>query len=118
VCSSDLRRWWRDESLLSQLRNDLKTLHELTHARGQRLLFVIFPYRFEVVGQETEALGQFRRMLQEIGVSYLDLYPSFVTAQHMEELYSFRDDVHPNARGHELVAKQLLPEVKRGFTEN
>lgn len=53
------------------------------------------------------------RSFRRVGYSVFDATPS-VVGESPENLWVAHDDVHPNARGHELIAKYILNSVFHG----
>jgi lysophospholipase L1-like esterase len=106
-----LKQWWTNDVLSSQIRRDLSAFVKECIDHNCQLVVLVFPYRFQVVNcDETEA-RVFRAMLTELKINYVDLCPSFVEQQRLKELFSRRDEAHPNAVGHQVAFDLLAPQI-------
>lgn len=66
------------------------------------ILFVIFPYRFQIKGDNLNSDEKFIEFMKDNSVLYIDLLDSFRNIG--QELYVKGDYVHPNELGHKITA--------------
>ncbi|MEW6273134.1 MAG: SGNH/GDSL hydrolase family protein [Thermodesulfobacteriota bacterium] len=85
--------------------DSLRALHELTSARGIRLVLAIVPDgdQIGVAQPDLTPQSRLRELCAEIGLECVDLQPAFATSGG--EL--FMDIMHPNAEGHRLMAREV-----------
>jgi lysophospholipase L1-like esterase len=95
--------WERSQAALLELR-------ELSRAHGFGLKVVLLPelhrldpYTFE---REHALVAEF---LRANGIPVLDLAPHFRGVPEPQALWVSRDDAHPNARAHRMIADYTLP---------
>jgi lysophospholipase L1-like esterase len=81
---------------------DLKTACE---RNGIALQVVLLPELHELVHYPfAEQHAQVVRFLRDNGIAALDLAPRFADEKNPQSLWVSRDDAHPNARAHRLIA--------------
>jgi lysophospholipase L1-like esterase len=99
----------------------LEQLRSEVEAQGGRFLVVLFPCKEELYGATVfpellVPIEQTRAELNARGIPTLDLYPLFASSAYSEAAF-YKNDMHMNARGHELtaqaVADALFAEDKR-----
>jgi len=96
----------------------LSKLKSHADSHGVRIYLMMTP---DVHNLKDYKLGFIHERLQkvaaEMGFRYLDLLPAFqdLTA---EELWAMPGDPHPNARGHEIMAKAIFPALKSASPTN
>jgi len=89
------------------LKRNILELKELCELRDVRLLFVIFPFKDQLVNGDTLQQERLIRLLEEEGIEYIDLY-SYLD----ENSYLVNDDVHLNLKGNTEVSKVLSNYIK------
>lgn len=98
--------WKKSRAALLQLK-------ELSIENGFDLKVVLLPELHELVDytfEEEHAL--ITDFLRENGISHLDLAPLFQGEREPQTLWVSRDDAHPNARAHALIAKYTFPFIR------
>lgn len=105
--------WWTSQPLLAQIRADLGRLKRDCDANGRQLVVAIFPYSFQIHGDHS-AVAAFRSMLEQLGIRYVDLCEVY-RQSGATDLYSYRDEAHPNIQGHDLAAQALLPALRQAL---
>lgn len=78
---------------------------------GVGLLALIFPYRFQLQGAETETDARVSALLSARQVAFIDFLEPFRRAG--TELYLPRDELHFNAEGHRLIAEAIVRRLQR-----
>jgi len=100
--SAERRTWERQQAALADLaqrcRRDGRSFHLVLFP----LLFDLDHYRFADVEVEIE------RFAREAGIPFFSLTPGFL-GQDASRLWVAPDNQHPNALGHEIAARTLLP---------
>jgi hypothetical protein len=95
--------WARSQAAFLELR-------EQSRARGFDMRVVLLPELHELVdypfAREHALVADF---LRANGIPVLDLAPLFRDQQQPQTLWVSRDDAHPNARAHRLIADYTLP---------
>lgn len=100
-----------DETGWASIRRGMEGYAQLA-AQGVPLLLVLFPYLYDRAYQEWGYGALHARYAEEArraGVDLFDLYPAFAAAG----LVARQQDLHPDARGHDLAARALLAELER-----
>jgi len=54
-----------------------------------------------------------KKLSEDNGFEFVDLYDSFKNIEKPEEIWAMPGDPHPNAKGHQLIANQLLPVLSK-----
>jgi len=54
-----------------------------------------------------------KKLSEDNGFEFVDLYDSFKNIEKPEEIWAMTGDPHPNAKGHQLIANQLLPVLSK-----
>jgi lysophospholipase L1-like esterase len=67
----------------------------------------------KLVNSELENIDQFAMSLVQLEIGYVDLVRPLQEAARNEMLYPEDSDGHPHARGYQVIAEVLLPEVSR-----
>ena len=96
----------------------LKRIQAIAQENGTKILVVLQPGKEEVylplLGEAfpdpTEAL---RQALDELGIEYLDLSPSFQREAKAGKALFFATDGHPNRQGYALTAAEVFAHLKR-----
>jgi lysophospholipase L1-like esterase len=87
----------------------LVELAKICQDHGIDLRVVILPELHELVdykfAEEHEVIAGF---LQDNDIAFIDLAPSFSSESEPQTLWVARDDAHPNARAHRLIANYTL----------
>lgn len=111
-----------DQYRLDLAKAILAQLKKETEANGSQLLLVHIPYLATVYdevweasfGSQPEVYDRFlggqrmETMAHELGIAYLDITPAFLKAmESREEWLHLPKDGHPNAAGHEVIARDL-----------
>jgi len=98
----DAEGWKKSKDALLQLK-------AICQERGIDLKVVLLPEFHELVhytfAKEHKLIGDF---LRENGIPFLDLAPFFRNEDNPQSLWVARDDAHPNARAHRLIADYTL----------
>lgn len=102
------KRYWAapDDERMAAMRAALHAMHAETRARGIRLLVVILPDGDQIGVEEPQLAPQqrLRSICGEEKLECLDLRNAFqAEADHP----LFLDIMHPNARGHRVIAKAI-----------
>lgn len=69
------------------------------------ILFLIFPYRFQIKGNDSHSDDKFIEFMKDNNILYIDLLDSF--KNNNQELYVKGDYVHPNELGHKITADMI-----------
>lgn len=95
------------------MRASLAQLADYARQNGIRIYLAMVPdvhdlknYRFKFVHDQMAGIAK------ELGYQYVDLLPAFGTLS-AEEVWAMPGDPHPNALGHEIMAKALLPVLQQ-----
>lgn len=78
---------------------------------GVGLLVLVFPYRFQLAGNEAQTDARLSLFLSERGVEFLDFIGPF--RQEARNLYQRGDEIHFNAEGHRYIAESVAVRLKR-----
>ncbi|MFP6665015.1 MAG: GDSL-type esterase/lipase family protein [Deltaproteobacteria bacterium] len=102
------KRYWAapDDKRMEEMRAALHAMRSETHARGIRLLVVILPDGDQIGVDKPDLAPQqrLRTICAEEKLECLDLHDAFqAEANHP----LFLDIMHPNARGHGLIAEAI-----------
>jgi len=86
-----------------------RELHDLSAKHGFALSVVLLPELHELREYPfTAEHAKVMSFLSELGVPALDLAPRFRGEENPQSLWVSRDDAHPNARAHALIADYSL----------
>lgn len=94
---------------------NMGALASLCEARGLPLTIVIYPWPANILAGELEhpQVGLWRAFAAERGLRFVDLFPAFIRdgADPRKTIarYFIDGDVHWNAAGHQLVAREIAP---------
>jgi len=83
----------------------LKELVKITKADNVPILFVIFPYGFQIKGNDSHSDEKFTEFMKDNSIFYIDLLDSFRSAN--KELYAKGDYIHPNELGNKIAADMI-----------
>jgi lysophospholipase L1-like esterase len=88
-------------------------MRDITARSGAGLIVVLGYMRNELLGDEASPLAGIARQLAATGIQVVDLFGALRDAERDGErsLY-YREDIHWNPRGHEVVAALLQPVVE------
>jgi lysophospholipase L1-like esterase len=87
-----------------------RRLEEECRQRGIKPYFLLIPKVGEVPGNEP-GVGTIRRLAGEAGLTVLDLTDAFQNSDDQTQLVMARWDMHPNAKGHQLLADRLFDKL-------
>jgi lysophospholipase L1-like esterase len=91
------------------MQDALRTLAEYGKQKGIRLFLAMTPDVHNLAHYEFGFVHEtMRRIAEREGYVYIDLLPAFGTLSQ-EQVWTMPGDPHPNALGHELMAKALYP---------
>ncbi len=99
----------------------LTRLQTLTTAQGAQLIILILPSKEHLY---TPLLGEtvpdpnldLSNALEQLGINYLDLTPSFQSKVALGKALFFGIDSHPNRNGYALIAAEALKHIKLKLT--
>jgi lysophospholipase L1-like esterase len=98
-----------DQPGFIDMKNSLQRLADYGKARGIRLYFAMTP---DVHNLQNYPFGfiheKMKRIAEADGYQYVDLLPAFGKLAP-EQVWAMPGDPHPNALGHELMAKAIAP---------
>lgn len=83
----------------------LKEFVKITKADNIPILFVIFPYEFQIKGNDLHSDEKFTEFMKDSSIFYIDLLDNFRNAN--KELYAKGDSIHPNELGHMITADTI-----------
>jgi hypothetical protein len=88
----------------------LLQMKEEASKQGARMVILLIP---EPVSSDLLAtqFNPSRPLIDKIGVPVIDLLDTYATSKNLIELRVSRDDVHANARGHEMVFENLYRKI-------
>lgn len=95
----------------------LERIGKETRAKGQSAILFVFPQP-----ASGDTLDQIRKTAQGAGMIYVDMYQPFADyfkargLKGIEDLFVKPGDPHPNAPGHELIAKVLAPVIAEALS--
>jgi lysophospholipase L1-like esterase len=96
------------------MRSSLKELAAYAKAHGIRLYLAMTPDVHNLSHYEFGFIHQRMREIAEAdGYTFVDLLPAFGTLTP-EQVWAMPGDPHPNALGHELMARELFPVLQTG----
>lgn len=101
---------YTDAVHVQRLRFSLQKLHALQQASGFRAMAVMTPYLLEdeISQPAYEAVyGIVAHEFERLGIPLIDFYSPFKKAGLSSLLNKKNDGVHPNASGHEIIAKEI-----------
>ena len=78
--------------------------------RGEEIFFgvVLFPFESQIRGECPDfPQKQLAEFCRKNNIPILDLLPIFKEASAEKSLYLEKDDIHPNAGGHETTARAI-----------
>jgi lysophospholipase L1-like esterase len=108
-------RWYSSAVRVGKLRYALERLGDLAERHGFEVKLVIIPYLNEEPHGEGYRLAHdvVRHEATRVGFVVLDAYPEF-EAEGMATLrLDGKSAIHPNSRGHEIIANRLFDHVAR-----
>ena len=95
------------------MQESLRKLAEYARSNGIRLYLAMTPDVHNLAHYELGDIHEImRRIAAEDGYVYVDLLPAFGTLAP-EQVWAMPGDPHPNALGHELMAKALFPIIAK-----
>jgi lysophospholipase L1-like esterase len=95
---------------------ELKKLADYAKAHGIRLYFAMTPDVHNLVDYKFGFIHDLMHKIAEAdGYTYIDLLPA-MEGEPPEKLWAMPGDPHPNAFGHELMAKAIYPVLAAGPT--
>jgi len=80
----------------------LKELVKITREDNVPIVFVIFPYRFQIKENDSHSDDEFIKFMKDNSLLYIDLLDGF--RNNSQELYLKGDYIHPNELGHKITA--------------
>jgi lysophospholipase L1-like esterase len=88
-------------------------LARLCRAHRIAMTIVVYPWRTNIERQEHDHVQVrfWRTFARDHGVRFVDLFPAFMGEGQMYQRLFIEGDVHWNARGHALVARNLLSQL-------
>lgn len=103
------------EKDLALFARTLEEARKTVQGWGGTLVFVYLPEYKRYASQgwysgDREAVLQ---IVEDSGISLIDLHPAFVAQSDPLELFPFRQDGHYNPAGHRLVAREVLTHLDR-----
>jgi len=102
-----------DQPGFVEMKSSLRKLADYTKANGIRIYLAMTP---DVHNLKQYQLGFIHEMVKHIaeedGYQYIDLLPAF-GGLSPEDVWAMPGDPHPNALGHELMAKAIAPLLMR-----
>jgi len=97
---------------LAEHATELNKAFAEANQRGIKVLFVFFPYDYQILSHDPSVLRpsqQLQRLIDPRSAGYLDLTPSLQAAPNAGTL--LLDDAHLSAEGHRLVTELLAPKI-------
>jgi len=88
----------------------LEQMKEESSKEGARMVILFIP---EPISQDvlTAQFAQARQTIAKLGLPFIDLLDTFHGVQNLLDYRVSRDDLHFNARGHELVYENLYRKI-------
>ena len=84
----------------------LQQMKEQASKQGARMVILLVPEPLPSDVLATQ-FSPSRPLINQVGVPVIDLLDTYATSKNLIELRVSRDDVHANARGHEMVFENL-----------
>lgn len=112
---------WTLRAPPEEYRRNLRRIVQRARALGARPLLlwlalapgsVLMPHGVDA-GRVGSYEGALEEVVEETGAAFLDLEALFQKAGSASELFLPHDSIHPNARGHRLIASALLDFLRR-----
>jgi hypothetical protein len=113
----------------SDISHDLTEINELAVNNGKWIVFIIFPYEYQL-HQNTYSNPEFtkpQKLINEVAqkdkLPVIDLLPLFkkyldISGKKSKSLYLFDDPMHFSIAGHQVAAQYIYEEItKRGLAE-
>jgi lysophospholipase L1-like esterase len=92
-----------------KMRRELARLADYARNQGTRIYLAMTPDVHNLIDYKFEFVHDImREVASEQGYVYIDLLPAFL-GRSPQELWVMPGDPHPNALGHELMAKAIFP---------
>lgn len=91
-------KWEIGEKPLLNLINQIKQ-------NKTSLLFVIFPYQYQVADNEEKSDKKFSSFMQKNDIQFIDMLPFY--RNFSEDLYDKNDQIHPNITGHRIASDAI-----------
>ncbi len=116
----DLSKPWQhpppppDTALFEQ---SLRLAESTVKSWGGQLLVMILPTYGDLMGeaQETERHRLVRSVVQKLDIDFFDTSALFRAQPDIRSLYAMRMSNHPNARGHALLGRKVIDEIRKRF---
>ena len=88
----------------------LEQMKEEASKQGARMVILLIPEPVpsDLIGPQFSSA---RPIIDKIGVPVIDLLDTYAASKNLIELRVSRDDVHANARGHEMVFENLYRKI-------
>lgn len=102
------------EEKWKEVERDLLQAHNLLKERNIPMVVVIFPSAIQFSRSWTIPNYQLRlkKICEKYNILYIDLLPTFKKAGSANKFYYDGDAIHPNARGHAIVASKIVQFLK------
>jgi lysophospholipase L1-like esterase len=124
--TSETIRWYQgmtgpeNRSGWQRTREDILHMADAVEAADGQFLVAIVPLLVGLEGRDypfAQLHRDIRQALEELDIEHLDLLDAFV-GQQSRELWVHAVDMHPNGRGHQIIAEALEPRVRALLAED
>lgn len=110
---------WENDELVEKFTSMLDEIKRLTEEMDIEFSIVVFPEMNQLINYEKYGAprGKLLRILQNLQISYLDLYDTFVQTEDFSEYYLKGDTVHFTTSGHRIIAEELKRFLDKALSE-
>jgi lysophospholipase L1-like esterase len=101
----------RDEPFWEAVTEELRNLNDAVKSIGARLYCIIPPYSYQLLpaNKDLNKINEkWHESLQACDIPFVDLTPEF-NENTVQDYFALGDYIHPNAKGHALIAQHALP---------
>lgn len=100
---------WKNNDLNKKLIKMLDDIKRITDERAIKLSLIIFPEMHQLLDSEKYGVPREKLLtiLNDLNISYLDLYDTFHQKEDFSKYYLKGDTVHFTAEGHIIIAEEL-----------
>ena len=108
---------WADKGI-AHAEENMQKLVNLCKARNIALTIVVYPWDAQIYARDLPSKQEliWRAFARKNGIGFMDLFPVFINNESAEAIFSkyfLPGDLHWNASGHALVAREVLAYLEK-----
>jgi len=109
-----------DEDYWQRVTDELASLQKAAEKMNARLVCIIWPYSYQLLpaNQDLQIVNaRLKKSMQELSIPHRDMLDQ-LTATNVLTYYVLGDYIHPNVRGHELIARTAAEMITESTPPN